>query len=104
MLVLMNVLAIYLEFAKLSERNFGLVKKPIDFWLRKGRLAGSQCRPRTNIAKAASEGTYIHGPQRYTCFLCLSLLKGCLPLRGEGSLWQATGSNRALVAKKFTYR
>ena len=42
-------------------------------------------------------------PTPYTCFICLSLLKGCLPLCGEGSLWQTTGSNRALVAKKFTY-
>ena len=45
----------------------------------------------------------LNSPLSHT-FLCLSLLKGCLPLRGEGSLWQATGSNRALVAKKFTYR
>ena len=51
----------------------------------------------TNFCRVgALEGTPV--------FLCLSLLKGCLSLRGEGSLWQATGSNRALVAKKFTYR
>ncbi len=65
-----------------------------------------------SISLSFSEGTRLRGvpkkcvcrcPRRYTCFLCLSLLKGCLPLRGEGSLWQATGSNRALVAKKFTY-
>ena len=41
----------------------------------------------------------------YTCFLCLCLLKGCLPLRGEGSLWRAVVSlltalltGRALIA------
>ena len=29
--------------------TFGLVKKPIDFWLRKGRQSGRLSRPRTNI-------------------------------------------------------
>ena len=67
-----------------------------------------RCPRRYNISYGALEGTYFpytlhHTP--YTCFICLCLLKGCLPLRGEGSLWQVTVSlltgrltERALIA------
>ncbi len=53
-----------LLFAQLCDRNFGLVKKPIDFWLRKGRLSGRPSRPRI-ISKAESESTtYKKEPRR----------------------------------------
>ena len=64
------ILPVYLEFAEFSERNFGLVKKPIDFWLRKGRLSGRQSRPRTDSAKAESEVTT--NLVKKSCYACIN--------------------------------
>ena len=41
-----------------------LVKKPIDFWLRKGRLAGSQSLPRTNYKKGRRSKVLQISPRR----------------------------------------
>ena len=97
-------LAIYLEFAQFSERNFG----GIAIGKAASEVTTNFCPrgvPKKCVCRCPRRYIFPLHPTPYTCFICLCLLKGCLPLRGEGSLWQTTGSlligrltGRALIA------
>ena len=87
-----------LSFAELSERNFGLVEKPIDFWLRNNRALAAKKR----------EGVREHKPTESTIELAESEITANiwtiyigLPssnLEKPIDFWLR--NNRALAAKK----